>query len=101
MAWGLFQKLVIADRLGILVNEVFADNTSYAGFQIAVAVVFFAIQVYCDFSGYSDIAIGAGRILGFRFMDNFRQPYFATSIRDFWKRWHVRNRYLFGLDRFL
>ncbi|MFP3154176.1 hypothetical protein LQZ18_07025 [Lachnospiraceae bacterium ZAX-1] len=83
MAWGLFQKLVIADRLAIFVNSVFSDSTSYVGFQIAAAVVFFSFQVYCDFAGYSDIAIGAARIMGFRLTDNFHQPYFAVSVRDF------------------
>lgn len=89
MLWGFFQKLVIADRVAMLVNEVYNNYTNYAGFQIMVATVFFAIQIYCDFSSYSDIAIGAAQVMGFRLMQNFRQPYFATSIADFWRRWHI------------
>jgi D-alanyl-lipoteichoic acid acyltransferase DltB (MBOAT superfamily) len=89
MLWGFFQKLIIADRIAILVNSVFDNYTNYAGFQIVVAAVFFSVQIYCDFSAYSDIAQGAARVMGFRLMDNFRQPYFATSIQDFWRRWHI------------
>lgn len=89
MLWGFFQKLVIADRAAILVNQVFNNHTEYSGFEIAVAVLFFAFQIYCDFCGYSDIAIGAAQVLGFELMDNFKQPYFATSIQDFWRRWHI------------
>jgi D-alanyl-lipoteichoic acid acyltransferase DltB (MBOAT superfamily) len=89
MLWGYFQKMVIADRAAVLVNQVFNNWTEYAGFQIIVAAVFFAFQVYCDFAGYSDIAIGAAQVMGFRLMDNFRQPYFASSIQDFWRRWHI------------
>lgn len=89
MAWGFFQKAVIADRIAVAVNQVFDNYRQYAGFYIVVAAVLFAVQLYCDFSAYSDIAIGAAQVMGFRVMSNFRQPYFAKSIRDFWRRWHI------------
>ncbi len=89
ICWGLFKKLVIADRLGILVDAVYDQPNQYRGAVIALATVFYAFQVYCDFSGYSDMAIGLGRLLGIRLMDNFKQPYLARSIGDFWKRWHI------------
>ncbi len=89
MLWGLFQKLVIADRLAMLVDTVFGDVGSYSFLQIILALVFFALQIYCDFGGYSNIAIGAARVLGVRLMRNFDAPYFAVSIKDFWHRWHV------------
>lgn len=89
MAWGLFKKIVIADRLAILVNQVYSDPTSYTGLPLIVATIFFAFQIYCDFSGYSDIAIGAAQVMGFRLMDNFNRPYFSKSIGEFWKRWHI------------
>ena len=89
MAWGFFQKAVIADRIAILVNQVFDNYQQYSGFYIVVAAVLFAVQLYCDFSAYSDIAIGAAQVLGFRVMDNFKQPYFARSIQEFWRRWHI------------
>ncbi len=87
--WGTFKKIVIADRLAILVNTVFNDVGSYSGQAYIIASIFFAFQIYCDFSGYSDIAIGSARILGFRLMKNFSRPYLATSIADFWRRWHI------------
>ena len=87
--WGVFKKVVIADRLAIYVNAVYGDVESYAGLRLIVATVFFAFQIYCDFSAYSDIAIGTARILGFRLMENFRRPYLAISLRDFWRRWHI------------
>ncbi|WP_211214031.1 MBOAT family O-acyltransferase [Sediminispirochaeta bajacaliforniensis] len=89
MLWGLFLKMVIADRAAILVNQVFNHHQQYAGFEIGIAVLLFAVQIYCDFAGYSTVAIGAAQVMGFRLMDNFHQPYFATSIRDFWHRWHI------------
>lgn len=89
MLWGYFQKLVIADNVAVLVNQVYNNYTEYAGFEIILATVFFAIQIYCDFSSYSDIAIGAAQVMGFKLMINFRQPYFATSVADFWRRWHI------------
>jgi alginate O-acetyltransferase complex protein AlgI len=89
MAWGLFKKVVIADRLAITVSTVYGNPHSYTGLPLIIATVFFAFQIYCDFSGYSDIAIGAAQVMGFRLMDNFNRPYFAKSIADFWKRWHI------------
>jgi D-alanyl-lipoteichoic acid acyltransferase DltB (MBOAT superfamily) len=89
MLWGYFQKMVIADRAALLVNNVFTNWQNYYGFEIIVASVFFAFQIYCDFAGYSSIAIGAAEIMGFRLMENFREPYFAVSIKDFWRRWHI------------
>jgi len=89
MAWGLFKKVVIADRLAIVVNHVYAFPADHSGFQLTVATFFFAIQIYCDFSGYSDMAIGAAQIMGFNLMDNFNRPYFSKSVAEFWKRWHI------------
>jgi D-alanyl-lipoteichoic acid acyltransferase DltB (MBOAT superfamily) len=89
MAFGLFKKMVIADRLGILVNQVYNDPESYSGGALVVATIAFAFQIYCDFSGYSDIAIGAARTLGFDLMKNFDAPYFSKSITEFWRRWHI------------
>lgn len=89
MLWGYFQKVVIADRCAILVTQVFEHYQSYKGFEIAIAVILFAIQIYCDFGGYSDIAIGAAEVLGIDLMKNFDVPYFSTSIYEFWKRWHI------------
>jgi alginate O-acetyltransferase complex protein AlgI len=88
-AWGMFKKVVVADQLAIYVNSVYSDIPGYSGTAIALATIFFAFQILCDFSGYTDIAIGIAQVLGFNIMTNFRRPYFATSIRDFWKRWHI------------
>ncbi len=87
--FGLFKKMVIADRLAILVNQVYNNPTEYSGIELSVATVFFAFQIYCDFSGYSDIAIGLSRTLGFDLMKNFNSPYFSKSITEFWRRWHI------------
>lgn len=87
--WGVFKKVVIADRLAIYVNTVYNDVGNYSGLTLILATFFFTFQIYCDFGGYSDIAIGTARILGFDLMQNFRQPYWATSITDFWRRWHI------------
>lgn len=89
MLWGFFQKVVIADRAAIYVNLVFDGYSQFSGFEIALAVLLFAVQIYCDFAGYSDIAIGAAQLMGFSLMDNFRQPYFSRSIKEFWRRWHI------------
>jgi len=89
IAWGLFQKWVIADRLAEIVNQVYNTPRSYDGLAFFIATVFFAIQIYCDFSAYSDIAIGTGEVLGFRLMKNFNRPYFAKSVPEFWRRWHI------------
>lgn len=87
--WGLFKKSVIADCVAQLVDQVYNNPSQFQGFSLTVATIFFAIQIYCDFSGYSDMAIGSAQMLGFRLMENFRQPYLATSITDFWRRWHI------------
>lgn len=87
--WGLFKKVVIADLLSTVVNTVYATPEEFSGPLLVLATFFFAVQIYCDFSGYSDIALGVAKILGFDLMWNFRQPYFATSISEFWRRWHI------------
>lgn len=89
MLWGMFKKVVIADHLAVYVDRVYGDLGACSGPVIALGTVFFAYQIYCDFSGYSDIAIGAARILGFDLMRNFDTPYHARSIAEFWKRWHI------------
>jgi len=89
MAWGFFKKLVIADRLALYVNDVYGAPQNFNGLQLTLATIFFAYQIYCDFSGYSDIAIGSARVLGFRLMENFDRPYASRSISEFWKRWHI------------
>lgn len=87
--FGLFKKMVIADRLALLVNQVYNNPADYGGGDYAIATVFFAFQIYCDFSGYSDIAIGISRMIGFDLMKNFESPYFSKSITEFWRRWHI------------
>lgn len=89
MLWGLFKKIVIADRLAIYVDAVYNNPEHHSGVSSAIATVFFAFQIYCDFSGYSTIAIGSARVLGIELMENFRRPYLAKSIKDFWSRWHI------------
>ena len=89
MAWGFFKKLAIADRLAIVVNDVYAHPRDYQGPTLLVATVFFTFQIYCDFSGYSDIAIGSAQVMGIRLRTNFRRPYLSTSVAEFWTRWHV------------
>jgi D-alanyl-lipoteichoic acid acyltransferase DltB (MBOAT superfamily) len=87
--WGLFKKVVIADQAAVVVDKVYADPGIFSGPYLLFATAVFAVQIYCDFSGYSDMAIGTARIMGFRLMENFRRPYFATSIGEFWRRWHI------------
>ena len=91
MAWGLFKKVVVADRLALIVNGVYDNPTQFSGSSLilSLATVFFAFQIYCDFSGYSDIARGCARVMGFKLMVNFDRPYFSKSIAEFWKRWHI------------
>jgi D-alanyl-lipoteichoic acid acyltransferase DltB (MBOAT superfamily) len=89
MAWGFFKKLVIADRVALLVDSVYNDPTQHTSIPLILATYFFAFQIYCDFSGYSDIAIGAARVMGYDLMENFNRPYFAKSIAEFWRRWHI------------
>jgi alginate O-acetyltransferase complex protein AlgI len=87
--WGLFKKVVIADNLAEYVNDIFANSVHYSGSTLVVGVVFFAFQIYADFSGYSDIAIGTARLFGFDLMRNFAFPYFSRDIAEFWRRWHI------------
>ena len=90
MAWGFFKKLCIADILAFrVVDMVFSDLYRYNGLELLIAVFFFTIQIYCDFSGYSDIARGCSKMLGIDLMENFRSPYFSASLREFWNRWHI------------
>jgi alginate O-acetyltransferase complex protein AlgI len=89
MAWGLFKKVVIADRLKVYVDLVYGNPAQYDGINFIVATVFFAFQIFCDFSGYSDIAIGSAQVMGFKLMENFKQPYASRSVSEFWQRWHI------------
>ncbi|TCT16770.1 D-alanyl-lipoteichoic acid acyltransferase DltB (MBOAT superfamily) [Natranaerovirga pectinivora] len=86
---GFFKKVVIADRAAVVVNEIYNNPYNYEGLYFLIATFLFAFQIFCDFSGYSDIAIGTARILGINLMTNFKRPYFAKSIKDFWRRWHI------------
>ena len=87
--WGLFKKIVIADNCAVLVNDIFAHYQDYSGSTLALGAFFFAMQIYGDFSGYSDIAIGTARLFGFSLMRNFAFPYFSRDIAEFWRRWHI------------
>lgn len=87
--WGLIKKVVVADRLAIVVNEIYNYPTEYHGFVLVLGTVLFAFQIYCDFSGYSDIAIGTAKLFGFDLMKNFNTPYFSSSLSEFWRRWHI------------
>lgn len=87
--YGLFKKMVIADRLAYFVNHVYNSSSNYSGIPLIAVAFMFGFQIYCDFSGYSDIAIGSARLLGFDLMQNFRFPYFSKSLREFWRRWHI------------
>ncbi|HMI00878.1 MAG TPA: MBOAT family O-acyltransferase [Pedobacter sp.] len=89
MAWGLFKKVVIADRLAIVVNQIFDAPEKHTSLNLIVAVFYFSFQIYCDFSGYSDMAIGAARTMGFKLMKNFDAPYQSKSISEFWQKWHI------------
>ena len=87
--WGLFKKMVIADSLASIVDKIFANYHQYSGSTLFLGAFYFTIQIYCDFSGYSDIAIGTAKLLGFELLSNFRYPYYSKSISEFWKRWHI------------
>lgn len=89
MLWGFFKKLVIADRLSIAVHHVYSATSDATGFTLLVATILFAFQIFCDFSGYTDIAIGAAQVLGFKLTNNFNRPYFSKSVAEFWNRWHI------------
>ena len=89
MIWGYFQKMVIADRVSVIVDTVYNDYAAYGSIERLLATALFAIQIYCDFASYSTIAIGAAKVMGFDLMENFNTPYFARSVQDFWRRWHI------------
>lgn len=89
MLWGLFKKVVVADRLAVMVNVVYANPASFPGPGLVLATILFAFQIYADFSGYSDVALGASEVMGIRLMTNFREPYTARSVSEFWTRWHI------------
>lgn len=89
MLLGYFKKIVIADRVAVAVNTIYNAPTEYSGLSFVIATLFFTFQIYCDFSGYSDIAMGSARVLGFDLMMNFDKPYLSKSIREFWHRWHI------------
>jgi alginate O-acetyltransferase complex protein AlgI len=89
MMWGFFKKIVIADRFGFIVDKIYSDPHHFSGISLTVATIFFAYEIYCDFSGYTDIAIGAARIMGITLMKNFRAPYRSKSVSEFWTRWHI------------
>ena len=89
MLWGFVKKIVIADRLAIYVNTTYNHTGQHSGASLLLATIFFSFQIYCDFSAYSDIAIGTAKVMGFKLMDNFKRPYFAQTMAEFWKRWHI------------
>ena len=89
MLWGFFKKVVVADNCAVFVDKIWADVGSQSSVNLAMAAVLFAIQIYCDFSGYSDIAIGTAKLFGIRLMRNFKVPYFSRDIAEFWRRWHI------------
>jgi D-alanyl-lipoteichoic acid acyltransferase DltB (MBOAT superfamily) len=89
MLWGFFKKVVIADRCAVVVDQVYSSPDHYGSLSIALATYLFAVQIYCDFSGYTDIALGAARVMGFNLMVNFRTPYRSANISEFWGRWHI------------
>lgn len=89
MIWGFFMKLVVGDRAGIYVDAVFGSYMHHNGVSLMLATFMYTIQIYCDFAGYSLIAIGSARIMGIKLMENFRRPYLATSVADFWRKWHI------------
>lgn len=89
MAWGFFKKMVVADNLAVYVDRVYNNVTYHEGFSLLAATLFFAVQIYCDFSGYSDIARGSAKLLGIELMENFRSPYFSSTVKEFWSRWHI------------
>ncbi|MCC6578877.1 MAG: MBOAT family protein [Phycisphaeraceae bacterium] len=89
LGWGMVKKVFIADAMAGVVSDVYGNPSSQSGLSLLLATYAFAVQIYCDFSGYSDIAIGAARMMGIKLPDNFRSPYLACSLRDFWRRWHI------------
>ena len=86
---GLFKKIVIADRFAVYADQIFDNPGTHSGMAVILGIIFFSFQIYCDFSGYTDIAIGSAKVLGYRLMDNFKGPYFSKNIRTFWRHWHI------------
>ena len=89
IVWGMFKKVVIADSLSPIVEEVFSNYSDFSGISLWLGAIFFSFQIYCDFSGYSDIAIGTSKLFGFELSTNFKFPYFSRNIGEFWRRWHI------------
>ena len=89
MLWGMFKKVVVADRLAVYVDAVYNHPADHQGLPVILATYFYAVQLYCDFSGYTDIALGAARVMGYDLTENFRRPYCASSVAEFWRRWHI------------
>lgn len=89
MLWGFFLKIVLADRIALFVDTVYADYVTYSGYYLVLATMLFAVQIYCDFAGYSTIAMGAAKVLGITLMENFEAPYLSTSVAEFWRKWHI------------
>src|SRR5690606_6850185 len=87
--WGLFKKIVIADNCAVYVNDIFGNYEIYSGSTLLIGAIFFTIQIYGDFSGYSDIAIGCSRLFGFNLMQNFAFPFFSRTMPELWRRWHI------------
>lgn len=89
LLWGMFMKVVVADNLGLRNNLVFNDFQSHGGIELVLCMISYAFQIYCDFAGYSFMAMGIGKILGFELINNFNRPYFSQSVTEFWHRWHI------------
>jgi D-alanyl-lipoteichoic acid acyltransferase DltB (MBOAT superfamily) len=87
--WGLFKKMVIADSLAPIVDDIFTNYTQYSGITLLLGAIYFSFQIYCDFSGYTDIALGVAKLFGFELLTNFKFPYFSRDIAEFWRRWHI------------
>lgn len=89
LLWGMFMKVAVADRLGIYVDTVYSNYLNYSGFTTSLSIIFYSFQIYADFAGYSLMALGIAKLLGYDIINNFQQPYFAFSITNFWRRWHI------------
>lgn len=89
LLWGMFMKVAVADRLGIYVDTVYSEYLNYSGFTTFISIIFYSFQIYADFAGYSLMALGIAKLLGYDIINNFQQPYFAFSITNFWRRWHI------------
>ena len=89
MAYGLFLKMVVADNISAIIDPLFLFPENYQGMELLMSTILFAFQVYCDFEGYTKLAIGSAEVLGYKLNNNFKTPYMAFSVKDFWKRWHI------------